>query len=158
MDFGSNWPSIGRKLVLVYIGPMSQLEMRHWGHMSFGHWIANGNANTRQKLTCGPFYPFLDDYPNEVCSGSFAGTDGRLEIPISGWPALWRTRLRIKLKRCQLSEFYIMSTWFIAIVSRWFLENRVIGSRNASRGNGLRMVATAADQPILGFKLPSAVG
>ena len=37
-------------------------------------------------------------------------------------------------------------------------KSHVIGSRSASRGNGLRMVAAAARPPILGFRLPSAVG
>ena len=37
-------------------------------------------------------------------------------------------------------------------------KSHVIGSRSASRGNGLRMVAAVARPPILGFKLPRAVG
>ena len=37
-------------------------------------------------------------------------------------------------------------------------KSHVIGSRSASRGNGLRMVTATARLPILGFKLPSAVG
>ena len=37
-------------------------------------------------------------------------------------------------------------------------KSHVIGSRSASRGNRLRMVAAASRLPILGFKLPSAVG
>ena len=127
--------------------------------MSSCHWVANGKGNKCQKLVGTFFYTFFGcPYPREVCGGSFTGStgDGNSDFRVA---SSMKDSSSYKIEDTSTKK--ILFKEYGDYRERFWLKlgnSHVIGSRSASRGNGLRMVAAAARPPILGFKLPSAVG
>ena len=111
------------------------------------------------KIGWDLFHTFFGcPYPREVCGGSFAGPtgDGNSDFHVA---SSMKDSSSYKIEETSTKRILFKEHGDYRERFRWKLGNsHVIGSRSASWGNGLRMVAAAARPPILGFKLPSAVG
>ena len=127
--------------------------------MSSCHWSANGKLDTCHFLIGLTFPRVLAILIKKKCVGEVSSGptgDGNSNFRAS---SAMKDSSSYKIEETSTKRILFKEDGDYRERFRLNLgKSHVIGSRNASRSHGLRMVVAVARPPIPGFKLPSVVG